>query len=180
MTFAAALTAAIVAGTTIADKSPRAQADLSAAPTPVASVSAEMMANFAIFRERPPVSMPADVAAMMASPARFGRNANLAREISTPHGTGWIVPGDKMLCIIVPDPVDSYGTGCNTLASSLVRGLVLAMRDGPRGPGTSTALIPDGARATLSSGSLPLRSTTGVVSNRIEADEDLVVTPGTR
>lgn len=175
--FATATAAVAAIATTFAIASGTPQAAVQPAPTPVASVSPEIVKNFAIFREQPAVKMPADVAAEMASPVRFARNADLAREIVTPAGIGWIVPGDNVLCIIVPDPIDSYGEGCNTVESTLVRGLVLGLTDGPKGPGSVTALVPDGGYARTSDGSLPLRSTNGIVSSPVRAGQDLIVTP---
>lgn len=146
------------------------------APAAVEAVAPELLKHFAIFREAPPASMPEDVAASLASPARFGRNAAFAREVSTPAGPGWVVPGDGVLCLIAPDPVDSYGTSCNKTENVILQGISVALRSGPSGAGYITALIPDGAQAKLNTGSLPLRSDRGVVSAKLVADQDLEVT----
>jgi hypothetical protein len=132
--------------------------------------------NFVIFRERPASRMPAEVAASVASPERFGRNAAQAREFRTAHGSGWIIPGDGWLCIVVPDPVDWYGTSCNTVESALIRGVTVAIRDSKTYEGYETTLIPDGSTAKLSSGSLPLRDDAGIVSVEVGGDQEVAVT----
>jgi hypothetical protein len=166
----------------LAGHSAQAGAAVSPDPTPVAAVSADIADNFAIFRDQRAVNMPPDVVTALASPARFARNASLAREIQTLHGPGWIVPGDGWLCIIAPDPIDSYGTGCSPIDSALVHGLVLGLRDGPTGAGYVTALVPDGAQAALTvpGSSIPGRQLSlndGVISTTVAAEQDVQVTP---
>ncbi len=142
--------------------------------TAVPAVPPAVRDHFALFRDQPAAKIPSDVAAAVASPARFGRNPDLAREIATTYGKGWIVPGDGYLCIIVPDPdFGGYGTGCDTVENAVARGLVLTRRQGPDGPGNAVGLVPDGAQAALTRGSLPLRTSGGVVNSPVRADEEL-------
>jgi hypothetical protein len=114
--------------------------------TAVLSVDPGAAAAFKLLRTTPPSQMPADVAAMVASPDRFGRNAALARAIETPTGTGWVIPGAGFLCIAVPDPVDGWGTSCVPTKVGVRRGLAIGLTAAD-GRSTETLLVPDGATA---------------------------------
>ena len=151
------------------------------APLPVTSVPATTTASFAIFRDREATGMPAELVDSLASPQRFGRNAALAREISTVEGPGWVVPGNGYVCLVVPDPEGGHATSCNTIESARVRGVLVGIRDRNTGAGYSTTIVPDGAQATLAttSGSAlraaALPTTDGVVSLRVTGDQQVVV-----
>jgi hypothetical protein len=163
-------------GTALASTETTAQAPVrSVAPAAVSSVSVGIERQFAVFRSQPATPMPADVAEAVASPARFGRNAALARDIWTVNGRGWVVPGDQYICIVVPDPVDGYGTGCTRLAWAQKSGVILEMRD-LSGHGSSTALAPDPASvqfmdAAGAARTIPTNS--GVVSRVVGPGEEL-------
>jgi hypothetical protein len=92
-------------------------------------------------------AMPAGVAEAVAGPGRFGRNARLSRAIDTPTGTGWVVPGDDTVCIVVPDPVDGYGTSCSPTSVVAQAGLTVGVAD--EHGSTAVTLLPDDARLVL-------------------------------
>lgn len=175
----AAVAALFAVGLTVAagigHLSPGATASITSAPTPVPAISGDIREGFSIFRELPAAAMPADIATTLASPERFGRNAALAREIDTKFGRGWVVPGDDAICVIVPDGSGGYGTSCNTVESALQRGVLVGMRDREAGTGYEIVLVPDGAEATLSTGSAPLRKRHGVVAGSVTAGQELTV-----
>lgn len=73
-----------------------------------------------------------------------------ARAVSTPTGTGYVVPdnSDDRFCLIVPDPVEGYGTGCSTLAEINRRGLISVLSPtagDPSSPATFVAVLPSTA-----------------------------------
>ncbi|MGX6448569.1 hypothetical protein ACVU7I_10955 [Patulibacter sp. S7RM1-6] len=155
----AGLGSAAVAGD---EKAPALVSPISAAATakpPIAAVQPEQARTLAIFRRalRPSDAMPADVAAQAASPAKFGRNPGLARAISTPTGKGWVVPGDGVICLVMPDPVEGYGTTCQPTAAVEARGLTLAVAEDAATNAVSVvpddaavvATTPEGTRDTL-------------------------------
>jgi hypothetical protein len=155
------------------------------APTPtsaVAAVPADAKASFRLFREQPATPMPADVAAQIGSPKRFGRNPNLARKITTVTGDGWVIPGNGWVCIAIPDPVDSYGTTCQPIADAARRGIAIGLSGGdgiPAGKSAQVALLPDDvaqARAAEVRASGP--GAPGVVSAFVDAGDDLLAPAG--
>lgn len=111
----------------------------------VESVQPDIRTRFAIFREQPATPMPAKLAEQIASPHRYGRNADLARSIRTPYGTGYVIPGDGHLCIAVPDPVDGFGESCVDTETATQLGLwVRLVGDGPDAKAMDTIVMPDG------------------------------------
>ncbi|WP_157260530.1 hypothetical protein [Patulibacter minatonensis] len=115
-----------------------------AQPTAIPAVQADQRETLRIFRRARTAkdALPAE-AVPVASDARFGRNPHLSRAIDTPTGKGWVVPGDDVVCVVVPDPVDGYGTSCAPTAVVERDGLTV----GIVGDDTSAAitLVPDGA-----------------------------------
>lgn len=123
--------------------------------TAVPAVPAEVREHFALFRDRPASGMPADVAEVMASPERFGRNPALARSIDTVRGKGWVVPGDGYLCVVLENPIAGYGTSCVPTADAIRQGLRNELSDVyPDGQVAVTVVLPDGARAVRGDGSV--------------------------
>lgn len=116
-------------------------------PAPIATIQPDQAKTLRVFR-RPRTASDALPAAAVpaASTARYGRNPRLSRAIDTPTGTGWVVPGDNVLCLIVPDPIDGYGTSCAPTAVVEREGLTVGLV----GADSSTAvtLVPDGATVT--------------------------------
>ena len=98
-------------------------------PAPIGAVQADQAETLKVLRRplRASDAIPPSVAAAAASPAKFGRNPDLARAIPTPTGTGWVVPGDDTVCVVVPDPVDGYGTTCAPTDTVAATGLTLTM-----------------------------------------------------
>jgi hypothetical protein len=117
--------------------------------TPTAAVRAvepDAMSAFRLLRNEAPSPVPADVAAQVASPRQFGRNAALARTIDTPTGTGWVIPGAGFICIAVPDSVDGWSTSCLPTKVAAERGLGIGLTKAD-GRSVETLLVPDGASA---------------------------------
>lgn len=162
------LTAAAVFGATIASGSPDTLP--SAAPTPasptavpttaVKAVQPDAAQAFKLLRTVAPTPMPADVAEAVGSPQRYGRNPHLARQINTLTGPGYVIPGDGYLCIVVKDPVDGWGTTCNTTVDAVRQGLSIGLHDAT-GKGIDTVLVPDDAHAVrlIGSSTAPLAAT---------------------
>lgn len=155
------------------------------APTPttaVATVPAAAEANFRLFREQPATPMPAEVAAQIGSPKRFGRNPNLARKIKTVTGDGWVIPGNGWVCIAIPDPVDSYGTTCQPISDAVRRGIVIGLSGGagiPAGKSAQVALLPDDiAQARAAEVRTTGSGAPGVVSAFVDAGDDMLVPAG--
>lgn len=127
-------------------------------PAHVASMSLAMdsalVDSFSIFRS--PVtagdSMPSEAVASAASPERYGRNARLAKGIDTVNGRGWVVPGNDAICLVVPDPVDGYGSSCVSEAYATKFGVIVGMI-APQDPKAVrvSMLLPDGASAEVRS-----------------------------
>lgn len=114
----------------------------------VSDVDPVLVASFGLFRDRPASGMPADAVAQVGSPNRFGRNPALARQIETVTGAGWVIPGDGFVCIVMPDPIDGYGTSCLPVEAAVGRGLSLSMGGNmPNGKVAEVLLVPDGKRA---------------------------------
>jgi hypothetical protein len=147
---AATSTAAVLAvgGSAIASNGPDEAPVASPSPlamTPVIGAIEPAQADaFRVMRrpQRPSDVMPGDIAAAMAGPGRFGRNAGLSRAIQTPTGKGWVVPGRGVICLVVPDTAGVYGTTCQATATAAADGVTL-QQVGPDESSSST-LLPDG------------------------------------
>lgn len=124
----------------------------------VKEVQRDISTHFRLFRIQPAAPMPPDVALAIASPSRFGRNAELARGVATPNGPGWVIPGDGYICIAVPDPVDGYAESCTATEVAVKQGLWVALEgEGTDAEAIDTILVPDGARAFQHAPSGPQR-----------------------
>lgn len=110
----------------------------------------------------PVLSRPVTDASVIDIAAQLERNgADLtdARAISTPYGTGYVIPTRQGgLCLAAPDPSEGYGETCGTADEVTHRGLVLAIV--PPDPSDSTpstastaaefvAVLPSGATAPV-------------------------------
>lgn len=119
-------------------------------PPPVEAIQPDQAETLRVLRRapRPTDALPADALAA-AGPERFGRNPDLARAVRTTTGTGWVVPGDGVICLVAPDPVDGYGTTCSPTAVVATNGLTL----GEAGPdaASATTVVPDGAKVVIES-----------------------------
>jgi hypothetical protein len=154
------LAAAGAAGTLAAGGSAIASNDPAetpvASPSPVAAspvigaVQPDQATAFRVLRraQRPSDAMPAEIAASVAGPGRFGRNASLARAIGTPTGKGWVVPGRGVICLVVPDDAGSYGTTCRPTSAAADEGISLQVVAPDES--SSSTLVPDGARVVVS------------------------------
>lgn len=134
----------------------------------------DLEAGLAVLRGAPE-GMPQPVADLMASPGRFGRNAQLAQEIKTSTGPGWLVPAKGGLCLIVPDPVDGFGTTCAP-ASRISAGLLELTLSGDETH--VTTVVPDGRKAIVtndSGTSRELQVSNNIASARLESSETLKV-----
>lgn len=131
------------------------------ATTAVPNVEPAITQSFRLFREQAAEPMPAEVAAQVGSPARFGRNPQLARKVKTVTGDGWVIPGNGWICIAIPDPVDSYATSCQPTEVVAARGLYVGLSGGegiPPGKSAQVALLPDSVAPTE-----VVRSTTATI-----------------
>lgn len=157
--FAAAIAIAVASANASTESEPStteaAATRIADVPTSaVAVVQPDIANNFALFRAQGATPMPADLAKALGSPTKFGRNAALARKITTPSGTGWVIPGDGFICLAVPDPVDGYGESCTATDVVVKQGLWVGLRgDGPDAKSLDTVLVPDGKVAVVDSGS---------------------------
>lgn len=141
-----------VAGQAVADDPPAPDTvsapDTTAQPAPIGAVQPDQAQALSVLRRdrRAADALPAD-ALSAAGPGRFGRNPGLSRAIRTTTGTGWIVPGDGVVCLVVPDPVDGYGTSCAPTGVVVDDGLTVgvATEDGA----SATTLVPDGASVVV-------------------------------
>lgn len=140
----------VVAGTAAADDPPPATSVSpdAAQPAPVAEVQPDQAEALRVLRRdvRPSDALP-PAAEAAASSERFGRNPALARAVRTTNGTGWVVPGDGIVCLVAPDPVDGFGTTCAPTAVVAAGGLTLIQADDHEA--TATTLVPDGATVVL-------------------------------
>jgi hypothetical protein len=121
--------------------------------------------------------MPDAIAREVASSHRFGRNPALARQITTANGRGWVVPGDRHICIVVPDRVDGFATSCTPLDWALRTGVMIELRDAD-GSGSMTMLAPDGKGVVMSEageGTTKLDAKAGLVSRSVARDEKVVL-----
>lgn len=153
---------------------------LGAQTTAVDRVSPEIERTLSLFRTRTATPVPPNLVPMVASPSRYGRNAALARQIQTVTGTGYVIPGDGYVCIVVPDPIDGYGSTCATVASVKTRGLYIGLKEGaiPEGKHAQTVVVPDGATAEVPGASgeaTRSAGTTGVVSGLVDIGDDITV-----
>lgn len=116
-------------------------------PAPIGAIQPDQKQHLKLLRRarRASDDLPAD-ALVAASPARFGRNPSLSRAIDTPTGKGWVVPGDDVLCLIAPDPIEGYGTTCASTELVERQGLTLGIANAERS--TAVTLVPDGAAVT--------------------------------
>jgi hypothetical protein len=145
------LAGGLIAGAAGADDAPdpTTVAPLAAQPAAIGAVQPAQASTLRVLRRtrRASDAMPAAVADAVAGPGRFGRNPGLARAIDTPTGRGWIVPGDDTVCIVVPDPVDGYGTSCSPTSVVATDGLTVGVAD--EDGSTAVTLLPDDARLVL-------------------------------
>lgn len=121
--------------------------------TAVVGVQQPIEESFKIFRDQVATPMPAEIAAQIGSPKRFGRNSDLARKIKTVTGDGWVIPGDGWLCLAMPDPVDGYGTSCLPTQIAAKQGLYVGLSGGKgiaAGMSAQTALVSDAMARTVS------------------------------
>lgn len=150
-----------------------------AVPGPVPktpNVPTDIAQSFALLRTEPANGMPADVADAVASPSRFGRNSALARTIATTNGAGWVVPGADHVCVVVPDPVDGYGTVCTPNTWAKENGVVLEMRQSlSSGDASVTVLAPDGVQVVLTHAGVtqPVPTDHGVVSRVVPPGDSI-------
>ena len=112
-----------------------------------------------------------------------GRNLSLSRVIRTPTGRGWAFPGNRAVCLAVPDPTDGFGVTCANTSFAALFGLA-AMLASPDRPGNVdlTLLLPEGATASVrlaDGSSRPLvADSEGVVAERLsKATEIDIVSP---
>jgi hypothetical protein len=133
----------------------------------VSAVPPEAAAAFKLLRTAPPSAMPADVAEMVGSPTRYGRNAALARAIKTATGTGWVIPGDGYLCIAIADPGTGWGTSCVPTAVAAQRGLSIGLTSAT-GETAETLLVPDGASAEKIDGPVSAVAPVATASSKTE------------
>lgn len=120
-----------------------------ASPAPIGEIQPDQAAAFRVFRrpQRAGDEIPADVAAAVAGPGRFGRNPGLARAVETPTGKGWVVPGRGVVCLVVPGLSGGYGTTCSPTAAAADDGLNLQLV--AEDESSSSTLVPDGARVVV-------------------------------
>jgi hypothetical protein len=117
------------------------------------------------------------------SPARWPRHtvsdAILLSRVKSPrrNGRGWVVPGDRHICIVVPDRVDGFATSCTPLDWALRTGVMIELRDAD-GSGSMTMLAPDGKGVVMSEageGTTKLDAKAGLVSRSVARDEKVVL-----
>lgn len=152
------------------------------APAMITGVAPDQAEGFAIFRRAPSgLDQPsAEARALLSGPSHTGMNIDLARGYRGPDGTGWVVPGNGSLCLVMPDPVDGFGVACEPTTKAKQVGLVGIMVD-PKKQAIAkvTVLLPDGAKAsaTLEDGSTKqLDAQEGVVSAALEQTRSVSVT----
>lgn len=141
-----------VAGQAVAEDAPDPAAvaapDAPRQPAPIGAVQPEQAETLRVLRrpQRADDALPADALAA-AGPNRFGRNPELARAVRTATGTGWVVPGDGTVCLVVPDPVDGYATSCAPTGVVATDGLTVGLAD--EDDASATTLTPDGATVAV-------------------------------
>jgi hypothetical protein len=125
-------------------------------PTPMAqSVSDDQLAFAVLRRARTATDvMPGSVAAQVGNPSVGGKNVALARAISTPAGTAWVIPGNGSICLAVPDPASPastplFGVTCNSTDYAVQHGLTILMLDPRTETGITTIVTPDRAGVSI-------------------------------
>lgn len=138
-----------VAGVVAGDPPVTVTSSLGATPV-VGAVQPEQAAAFRVLRRprRTGDAMPADVAAAMAGPGRFGRNAALARAVRTAEGPGWVVPGRDAVCLVIPEPGVGHTTTCRPTKAATKEGVTLQLVAARAS--SSVTLVPDGGRVVVS------------------------------
>jgi hypothetical protein len=148
---ASLLAAGVAVGSAGADDArvPAVASPGAAQPAAIGAVQADQAQTLRVLRRarRASDAVPAVVANEIAGPARFGRNAGLARAIDTPTGTGWVVPGDDTVCLVAQDPVDGWATTCAPTSVVRTDGLTLGLADADGS--TVVTLVPDGAEVSV-------------------------------
>lgn len=147
------------------------------------AVDSALVDSFSIFRAPATTgdSMPSEVVASAASPERYGRNARLAKGVETVNGPGWVVPGNDAICLVVPDPVDGYGSSCVSAAYGTKFGVIVGMI-APREPKVVriSMLLPDGANAEVHSdghaGNALPRDGEGTIAAMVSAGSAIQIT----
>lgn len=118
----------------------------------VSSPDSKQRASLAILRRERTASdaMSPEALKQVGDSRASGRNSQLSRAIKTPTGTGWVTPGNDMVCIAVPDPVDGFGSVCDYTDAVTERGLaVLMVPDRTQALAHLSLLLPDGASAEV-------------------------------
>lgn len=147
------------------------------------AVQPDQVEGFAVFARARTVrdEMPADAREQVGNSTKTGRNLNLSRAIDTPTGTGWAVPGNGTVCLVMPDPIDGYGITCSDTALALAHGLVgmLISSDTPD-VANVTIVLPRNSRAsaTLDDGRDQALASDhyGVVSVRLQRARSITLT----
>jgi hypothetical protein len=125
----------------------------------VAAVQEDQTTAFAVLdRGRRAGDAPSAAVRDQLGGGSFGRNLELSRAIDTPSGKGWVVPGNGVICLVIPDPIDGFGATCNDTQTARRTGL-LGMLSGPSTNGRVqvTLVTPKGSSARDASGrSLPI------------------------
>lgn len=118
---------------------------------PVASAIQPAQAEgFAVFA-RPRTAadrMPRGARAHVGNSTVSGRNLALSRAISTPAGTGWAVPGNGAVCLVVRSSRHGYGVTCDATESALARGVIQVDMPGGSDVAQLTMLAPNGSHVT--------------------------------
>jgi hypothetical protein len=119
----------------------------SAQPAPIGAVQPEQAQTLRVLRRARKSSdaLPAGAQAV-TSPARYGRNPQLARAIKTRTGKAWVVPGDDVVCLVMPDPIDGWATTCAGTDVVATQGLTLGLTNAESSE--AVTLVPDGATVT--------------------------------
>lgn len=122
----------------------------------VTAVQTDQAAAFAVFQRGARAGDSPTAAVTEQVGNSFGRNLDLSRAIATPTGPGWVIPGNEVICLVIPDPVDGFGVTCNDTETARDNGLV-AMMVSPTTPDRAqvTLLTPrrSSARAVAANGS---------------------------
>lgn len=156
----------------------------SGGPQPIARLQAQQEQNFPVFaRERRPADEMPPLASNMLGEAELTRkNTALARAFESPTGTGWVIPGDGMICLALPDSVLGYGVSCAPSERAAAHGLVLVMAEGGAPAAQTVAvLLPEGSHASTGRQSVRTRleaNDDGIAITRLGGDNEVrVVTP---
>jgi hypothetical protein len=111
------------------------------------AVPAEQQARFALFTQIKPSAMPGVLTKLFseAISPKLGMAPSLAREVSLPTGTLWVVPGSGGMCIaaIQPGSTAPMGISCDYLAGADAHGVQIS--GGTQGsPIFLAGIVPDG------------------------------------